>query len=299
MTKKALSNNAGLLSLVVLQGPDRGRVLNLQENHEYIIGRSHECDFQVDQSDRAVSRKHVRIKAGKGSILVENLSQTNPVQINGKAVSRATVKAKGQFQVGITLFSLEMAEASKALNFSPSFKLNKKIVLLAGLLIVCLFFLFVLLTGKDDTTVDKVAITSPSKPEPDQFQEKVFSDAESPMHGTSGVKVSVEDREKSEEHFRHGMFFYDTGNSLKAVGEWKRALSINPENSEARTWFLKAEKELEEKARTHYQNAILHYKYMRYKQALDEFRMVVEFSRDKNSEQYINSIRYMNELKGR
>ncbi|MBN1277748.1 MAG: tetratricopeptide repeat protein, partial [Deltaproteobacteria bacterium] len=223
----------------------------------------------------------------------------NPVQINGKAVSRATVKAKGQFQVGITVFSLEMGEALKGLKDSPPFKFNKKTVLLAGLLIVCLFFLIVLLTGKEDKPVRPVSGPRPSASEPDQVQKMDFPDAASSLPGTSGVKVSVEDREKSEEHFRQGMFFYDTGNSLRAVGEWKRALSINPDHSEARIWFLKAEKELEEKAKTHYQNAMLHYKYMRYKQALDEFRMVVELSRDKNSDQYINSMRYMNEIQGR
>ena len=113
------------------------------------------------------------------------------------------------------------------------------------------------------------------------------------------MNISEKDKQMADEHYRQGLFFYDTGNILKAVGEWERAISLNPDHADARLWFLKAEKELAEAVKNHYQNAMVHYRYMRYDQAAYEFKMVIELSRDKNSDQYINALRYLDELRNK
>ena len=44
---------------------------------------------------------------------------------------------------------------------------------------------------------------------------------------------------------------------------------------------------------------MLHYKYMRYNDAAHELRLVIELSRDKNSDQYVNALKTLNQIEGR
>ena len=83
----------------------------------------------------------------------------------------------------------------------------------------------------------------------------------------------------------------------KALDEWNKAILVYPDHPDAKTWFLKAERELENAVKVHYQNAMLHHKYMRYDEAVHEFRSVVELSRNKNSDIYMESLRYLDELR--
>lgn len=299
MTEKSGSAAAGPLTLLVVKGPDTGKSFDLEINREYLVGRSDTCNIRIDPSDKMVSRKHVLIstKPGTSNVTLENLSQTNPAQIKGKPISKTVLKPKEKFQVGGTVFVLHAPNDSSS---SPVSGTGLKLLLLAGLIGLSLSMLVFMFSKDKDADQQPVPITRP--------QQSTYTDLPSTaapagkpssLPDISGINISEKDRQTADEHFRQGLFFYDTGNTLKAVAEWERALGINPDHADARLWFLRAEKELSETVKEHYQKAMVHYRYMRYNQAAYEFKMVIELSRDKNSDQYINALRYLDELRNK
>jgi tetratricopeptide (TPR) repeat protein len=111
--------------------------------------------------------------------------------------------------------------------------------------------------------------------------------------------VTDAERNQANQHFRQGMFFYETGKLLRALDEWTQAINSYPDHPDARVWYLKAEQELEQEARLHYQNAILHYKYMRFDEAAREFKIVLQLSRNTTSDIYMDALKYLNEMQGK
>lgn len=283
--------------LIALDGPDRGKTFELEAGRQYVAGRSEECDIRIDASDKTVSRKHAIFTLSASALTIENLSQTNPVQVKGKAVSRTTLKHKGQFQIGAGLFTFEASGQSDTQKAGKSAPVNLKIVIPAVVILVGMVFFLIMGSGEKDTyDPGDTDITRPAG---------IQTDAPTAMDHTAemlpkatGISVSGAEKEKAEAHFRQGMFFYDTGNLFRAVEEWSRVIAIWPDHREAQTWYLRAEKELADKVREHYQTAMMHYKYMRYRDAAREFGLVVELSRNKSSDHYINALRYLNELQG-
>lgn len=290
---------AALTKLIVLDGPDRGKTFELTAGRQYLVGRSEECDIRIDMSDKTVSRKHALLTPAGNTISIENLSQTNPVQVKGKPVKKTTLKHKGQFQIGAGLFAFESSGRPEAGAGATASPVNLKIVIPAALFLIVLLVFFIVVSGKDDESgPGDMDITRPAATSGHDM-------ISSPDHAAdrlpraAGLAVSAEDKEKAEAHFREGMFFYDTGNIARAVDEWSRAIAIHPDHPEAQAWYLRAERELDEMVKTHYQNGMMHYKYMRYRDAVHEFGIVVELSRNKSGDHYINALRYLNELQGK
>lgn len=285
--------------LIVLDGPDRGKTFALTAGKQYIVGRSEECDIRIDMSDKTVSRKHALLTLAGSTIKIENLSQTNPVQVKGRPVKNIILKHKGQFQIGAGIFAFEASGRQDTGGSAAAAPVNLKIVIPAAVALVVLIFIFIAISGKNDASDSgDINITRPATvPGPDA--KPTLDRPTDAFPRATGLVVSAEDKKKAEAHFRQGMFFYDTGNIARAVDEWSRVIAIHPDHPEALAWFLRAEKELDDKIRTHYQNAMMHYKYMRYRDAAHEFGIVVELSRNKSGDHYISALRYLNELQGK
>jgi pSer/pThr/pTyr-binding forkhead associated (FHA) protein len=284
--------------LIALDGPDRGKIFELEAGRQYVAGRSEECGIRIDASDKTVSRKHALLTLSGNTLTIENLSQTNPVQVKGKAVSRTTLKHKGQFQIGAGLFTFEASGRPDSGKVGKSASVNLKIVIPAVVLLVGMVFFLIIGRGEKDTLgTGDADITRPADIQTDA--PTAIDRPADMLPKVTGIPVSDVEKEKVEEHFRQGMFFYDTGNLVRAIEEWSRVIAIWPDHREAQTWYLRAEKELDDKVREHYQNAMMHYKYMRYQDAAREFGIVVELSRNKSSDHYINALRYLNELRGK
>lgn len=284
--------------LTVLDGPDRGKTFELGPGRSYLAGRSEECDIRINMSDKTVSRKHALLTLSGNTINIENLSQTNPVQVKGKSIKKISLKHKGQFQIGAGLFTFETSVNAETRGSGKQAPLNLKIVIPAALILVIMIFFLIAGSGKQDTAkTDGLDITRPGMVQPDA--PPALERPASSLPKGPGIVVSGADREKADAHFRQGMFFYDTGNIARAVEEWGRVIAIHPDHPEAQSWYLRAERELDEKIKTHYQSGMLHYKYMRYRDAAHEFGIVVELSRNKNSDHYVNALRYINELQGK
>ena len=271
----------------------------METNRQYLVGRAEECDIRIDLSDKTVSRKHAQLVVTDKHIVIENLSAANPVLINGKPVKKSTLKDKAQFRIGDSLFAVEKTGKPSAADGGKAIP-PLRIILIAALVIVCAGLLLIIINGKKQPDGTDINMTKSSL---DILPELPTAFPDNDMSGnglsTTGLNVSSEDMKKADQHFRQGMFFYDTGNISRAVDEWNQAVIFYPDHADAQTWFLRAERELEEKVKTHYQNAMLHYKYMRYGDAAHEFRLVVELSRNKNSDQYINALKSLNEIQGK
>ncbi len=90
-----------MLTLYVLQGPDKGRRFDLDGDESISLGRSSET---VPLTDLTVSRRHARLEAkGDGYVIIEEVS-SNGVFINGVRINKtAKVKTGDQIRLGSTL----------------------------------------------------------------------------------------------------------------------------------------------------------------------------------------------------
>ena len=301
-------NTDAVFKLIVLEGAEKGKKFYLSPNRQYIMGRGEDCDIRIDGADKTVSRKHAALVAFPKQVVVENLSAANPVLVKGKPIRKAALKDKGQFHIGATLYALSKSGTPGAPSKQSGAKsaLPLRLVLIAAFLVIVAVFVLMLLPGDDPPKVADQTTNKMTRPGADDLPPlpplsplRTQTDKTAGNTDTLGLSVSETDRQKADEHFRKGMFFYDTGNTSRAVAEWNRAVVLDPNHPDAQTWFLRAERELAEKVKTHFQNGMLHYKYMRYNEATHEFRLVLELSRDKTSDQYIQALKLFNEIQGR
>ena len=64
------SNTNAVFRLIAIQGPDRGKEIDLVKDRQYIMGRAEDCDIRVDMADKTVSRRHARIEATEKQIVI-------------------------------------------------------------------------------------------------------------------------------------------------------------------------------------------------------------------------------------
>jgi len=90
--------------LVAEEGNQKGIVLSLEGGEEWVVGRDPDlCAFTLE--DPLTSRKHLLLRHTDKGILIENLSETNPTQVNGKNLIQPQSLSQGDtVRVGSTLF---------------------------------------------------------------------------------------------------------------------------------------------------------------------------------------------------
>jgi hypothetical protein len=290
--------------LKVVKGINRGDSFPLHASKEYTIGRAKDCEIIIDEGDKNASRRHALLRVEKEHVVLENLSKTNPTIVNGKGISKINLKKKDQFQVGSTVLELEVYGGHEG---SPTKRRGKILGIVTGLLFIFVAVLLIITWRSSPPKKPEAVKTSKTpvvnKEEPDQKGECVASSPDvSVSEKTKVDKPIIEnsnDKEGADGHFRQGMFFYEAGKVKKALEEWDYALALDRNHPHARKWLLRAEDELEILINKHYQRALVHKKYMRYREAIDEFRIVTELSRNENDERSINALRQLKELEER
>lgn len=89
-----------MATLMVLQGPDKGRTLKTTDN-VVLIGRGSE---QIPLTDQTVSRKHAELQRSETGWLIHDLDSANGTFVNGSRITRALrLKHGDQIRVGSTL----------------------------------------------------------------------------------------------------------------------------------------------------------------------------------------------------
>lgn len=90
--------------LIAEEGTLKGLVLSLEHGEQWVIGRDPDaCQLLVE--DPSASRKHLLCRTTPEGILVENLSSTNPVEVNNEEVSEPRLLKNGDsVKIGSGMF---------------------------------------------------------------------------------------------------------------------------------------------------------------------------------------------------
>jgi FOG: FHA domain len=77
------------------------------ESRRVVLGRSRECDIQIEDSN--VSRRHAELRQEGTAYWIVDLDSTNGIEVNGRSVKRAKLEPGDSFTVGETVvtFSTE------------------------------------------------------------------------------------------------------------------------------------------------------------------------------------------------
>lgn len=99
--------------LVAEEGILKGLVLPLEDGEQWVIGRDPDgCQLLVE--DPAASRKHLICRVTPEGILLENLSSTNPVQVNDEEVEHPRLLHDGDaVRIGSGMFRFYEGEEAK------------------------------------------------------------------------------------------------------------------------------------------------------------------------------------------
>lgn len=106
--------------LVAEEGILKGLVLSFDEGDQWIIGRDPDgCQLLVE--DPAASRKHLICRVTPEGILVENLSSTNPTQVNDEDVAKPRILQNGDaVRIGSGMFRYYAASTAQVIPEQPS-----------------------------------------------------------------------------------------------------------------------------------------------------------------------------------
>lgn len=90
--------------LIAEEGEMKGLTLTLDKGEEWVIGRDpSECQLLIE--DPSASRKHLICRASPEGIVVENLSETNPVEVNDEKVQEPRLLKNGDsVRIGSGMF---------------------------------------------------------------------------------------------------------------------------------------------------------------------------------------------------
>ncbi|MBN2498081.1 MAG: sigma 54-dependent Fis family transcriptional regulator [Deltaproteobacteria bacterium] len=84
--------------ILYVSSPEGQAQSHALESGQAVIGRDEDCDLVIE--DESISRRHARLIAGPGGILVEDLGSTNGVLYMGKRIERATLKPGVRIELG-------------------------------------------------------------------------------------------------------------------------------------------------------------------------------------------------------
>src|SRR5262249_8408792 len=98
-----------MFTLVVVQGPEKGRVFPLDRD-SVVLGRSPDVEGFLDSP--VVSRRHAQIWQRDGSFSIEDLS-SNGIHLNGRRISQRAALADGDLiQIGPYVFGFRGREVA-------------------------------------------------------------------------------------------------------------------------------------------------------------------------------------------
>ena len=106
-----------MLSLYVLQGPDKGRRFDLPTDEQVTLGRASEL---VPISDLTVSRRHARLQNTSDGWVIYNEGSSNGLFLNGVKVEKtAKLKVGDQIRMGSTLLVFGSPRQSVTVSEEP------------------------------------------------------------------------------------------------------------------------------------------------------------------------------------
>lgn len=125
--------------LIAEDGPLIGHIIHLDDSNEWTLGRDRDSVNRVIE-DPQVSRKHAAISLIDNDFVIENLSETNPLTVNGQQIMDPTPLHEGDIvQIGSSYFRFTLISPDEPENFEeeqeeekPSFEeANEEVSLLS------------------------------------------------------------------------------------------------------------------------------------------------------------------------
>ncbi len=104
------------MSLLVIEGPEKGRRFDFDHADSFLVGRSPRAHFVLDpRADRKISRTHCLLDFRPPRCLLQDLESRNGTFVNGVPVRRHELKDGDEIRVGRTVlkFHLEAGRESK------------------------------------------------------------------------------------------------------------------------------------------------------------------------------------------
>ncbi|MCL2313858.1 MAG: FHA domain-containing protein, partial [Proteobacteria bacterium] len=122
--------------LRIMNGPEEGTRIEIEEGREYVVGRTPEA--QVLLKTDLVSRKHAKLRRDLGGTHVEDLGSRNGIRLNRKPVSIATLNDGDELEIGgikMLYIDLDNPKVDRSLIGPPPPNTNGKTPSLLGTLI--------------------------------------------------------------------------------------------------------------------------------------------------------------------
>lgn len=104
-----------MASLIVIDGPEKGKSFALAQSNLVMIGRDHSCTFQI--LDPRLSRLHLQIKLLEkvNSHAAVDFQSSNGVYVNGNKIAAETPLAAGDvIRIGDTVIVYSAEDDPKA-----------------------------------------------------------------------------------------------------------------------------------------------------------------------------------------
>ena len=106
------------MKLVVITGPDEGRIFSLSEGQTFLVGRGKESDTEL--RDPQVSREHCSIRVEQLQALLSDCHSAAGTFVNGKSVTNQGLHHGDLIRIGETEFRFDLDATPNALTLPPS-----------------------------------------------------------------------------------------------------------------------------------------------------------------------------------
>ncbi len=317
MAETETSAAASCWRLRVIDGPDRGKVFALQPG-VWSLGRSKGCSIVLNAADKLLSRRHAELRIDENGVLLADLGSGNGTWLNDARIETSMLRSGDVFRLGSNMLALEGGPeflANSTILIEPpgnktAGRSRLRVLLLGACLLGLIGFIAVTVVrhkpgpGTADQKQAEAPATPTKAPAPNpEASVDAASNTAPAASATPGPEAEPEkplpvpqDKAKAEEAFRQGLFFYKSGELRQAVEEWSKASAFDPDNEGVTKWLLRAESELDRELDKHFRQALLAVKYMRYDEARNEFRLVIEWARDPADERVRTARENLKEL---
>lgn len=245
------------------------------------IGRDATSGLPLETDDPSASRRHASLVVDGATVTVTDNGSTNGVYVNGTRVEEAVLAPGDTVRLGRTVVVFEpgpapAASPETAAGSGPEaagsprgrFGLRRWGLLgvLAALLVASGLVLFLKPDAPRPTAPPPAPALPAGTPAPD------------------AAPVAPEAVEKANDFSRQGLFFYNNKQLALAIGEWEKAMALDPGNAQTAKWLARAESERDQFLDRHSREALTAMKYGRRDEAKTAFRLMVELCRDQTSD---------------
>ncbi len=104
--------------LLILEGPDVDRRIDLNSQQTLVIGRSPRCSIVL--RDREVSRRHAELFALDDAFCIRDLGSSNGTNVNGDPITSHTLCDRDRVQIGRNLMIFVESEPNSVFNSLPT-----------------------------------------------------------------------------------------------------------------------------------------------------------------------------------